>query len=257
MSPRKKQARVGSPEDPQHNNGGNTIVLELPDGEVGRANANHHVRLHAALAVLSACDLLADISTESPLNMAAKNLAEASGLQAPFAQGSYDASMSKNSEYTAGINIFWHDWNYTAIPGIPLRSNAVDALLEHYFQTPARFPGMLYISVPSPTYAPLEHKGALQSVSPEEIRAAFSIAFARDVAAGAPESVVREWIKSSLSCTATFVVDATPPQKNTSGHVKCVKTWRRTTMPWPAQPCSKYTKLSFPGPIHAGARHQR
>ena len=88
-------------------------------------------------------------------------------------QGSYDASMSNNSEYTVGINIFWHDWNYTATPGIPLHNNAIDTLMEHYFQTPARFPGTLYISVHSPTRALLEHKGALQSVSPEEIRAAF------------------------------------------------------------------------------------
>ena len=146
--------------------------------------------MHVALAVLHANDLLADMCAESPLHVAVDSSVEgASGLQSPFAQGSYEASMSKNSEYTAGINIFWHDWNYTATPGIPLRSNAVDALLEHYFQTPARFPGMLYISAPSPTYAPLEHKGALQSVSPEEIRAAFLFAFARDVAAGAPENV--------------------------------------------------------------------
>jgi len=234
MAPKKKQAkqaRIGSPPDPQHNNGGNTIVLDLPDGEAGRTNANHHVRVHAALAVLHACDLLADMCAESPLHIAVDSSAEASGLQAPFAQGSYEASMSKNSEYTAGINIFWHDWNYTATPGIPLRNNAVDALLEHYFRTPARFPGMLYISVPSPTDAPLEHQGALQSVSPEEIRAAFLFAFARDVAAGAPESVLREWMKFSLSCTATFVVDATSSQTNTSGHVNCAKTWRRTTMP--------------------------
>ena len=106
MAPKKKRARIGSPQDPQHNNGGNTIVLDLPDGEVDRANANHHVRLHAALAVLSACDLLADINAESPLLIAANGSAEASGLHAPFAQGSYEASMSKNSEYTAGINIF-------------------------------------------------------------------------------------------------------------------------------------------------------
>jgi len=230
MSPRKKQARIVSPEDPQLPSNGNTIVLDLPDGEVDRANANHHVRLHVALAVLSASDLLADISAESPLHIAANGSAEASGLQAPFAQGSYEASIIKNSEYTTGVNIFWHSWNYTATPGLPLRNNAVNALVEH-FQTPARFPGMLYISVPSPTYAPLEHKGALQSVSPEEIRAAFLIAFARDIAAGAPESVVREWIKFSLSCTATFVVDATPPQTNPSGRVNCAKTWRRTTMP--------------------------
>ena len=52
--------------------------------------------------------------------------------------------MRKNSEYTAGINIFWHDWHYTATPGIPLRSDAINTLMEHYFRTPARFPGMLY-----------------------------------------------------------------------------------------------------------------
>ena len=114
MSPRKKQARIVSPEDPQLPSNGNTIVLDLPDSEVDRANANHHVCLHVGLAVLNASDLLAEISAESPLNIAANGSAEATGLQARFAQGSYDASMSKNSEYTAGINIFWHDWNFTA-----------------------------------------------------------------------------------------------------------------------------------------------
>ena len=78
-----------------------------------------------------------------------------------------------------------------------MRNNAIDPLMEHDFQTPARFPGMLYISVPSVTYEPLQHKGAFQSASPEEIRAAFLLAFARDIAAGAPESVVRDWMKFS------------------------------------------------------------
>ena len=152
-------------------------------------------------------------------------------LQAPFSQGSYEAPASKNSECTTGFNIFWHDWNYKATPGIPLRNNAIDTLMEHYFRTPARFPGMLYFSLPSLTYAQLEHKGALQSVSPETIRAAFLLAFARDIVAGAPESVVRKWIKLSLSCAATFVDDATHPQHILSGHVNCAITWRRTTTP--------------------------
>ena len=141
MSPRKKQACVLSPGVPQLPSSSNTIALDLPDGAVDRANANHHVRLSVVLAVLNASDLLAEISSDNPLNIAANGSAEASGLQAPFSQGSYEASMSKNSEYTVGINIFWHDWNYTATPGIPFRSNAIDTLMEHYFQTPARFPG--------------------------------------------------------------------------------------------------------------------
>ena len=119
------------------------------------------------MAALNASSLIAEIRADNPVNIAANSSAEACGLQAPFSQGSYEASMRQNSEYTVGINIFWHDWKYTATPGIPLRAHAIDALMEHYFRTPARFPGMLYISVPSLTYAPLEHKGALQSVSPE------------------------------------------------------------------------------------------
>ena len=91
MSPRKKQTRVLSPGAPQLPSKGNTIVLDLPDGEVDRANANHLVRLQVVLAVLNASDLLAEISAESPLNIAVNGSAEASGLQAPFAQGSYEA----------------------------------------------------------------------------------------------------------------------------------------------------------------------
>ena len=109
MSPRKKEARVLSPKVPQLPRNNNTIVLDLPDGEVDRANANHHVRLSVALAVLNASDLLSEISADNPLNIAANSSAEASGLQVPFSQSSYEDSMSKNSEYTAGINIFWHD----------------------------------------------------------------------------------------------------------------------------------------------------
>ena len=76
MAPKKKQARIGNPLDPQHNNGGNTIVLDLPDGEAGRANANHHVRVHVALAVLHANDLLADMCAESALHVAVDSSAE-------------------------------------------------------------------------------------------------------------------------------------------------------------------------------------
>ena len=96
MSPKKKQVRVLSPGLPQLPSNGDTIVLDLPDGDVNCTNANHHVRLHAALAVLGASNLLAEISAESPLNIAANGSAKASGLQAPSAQGSYEASMGKH-----------------------------------------------------------------------------------------------------------------------------------------------------------------
>ena len=82
MAQRKKQARVFSPGGPQLPSSSNTIVLDLPDGEVDCANANHHVSLSVALAVLNASDLLAEISAESPMNIAANGSTKASGLQA-------------------------------------------------------------------------------------------------------------------------------------------------------------------------------
>ena len=43
---------------PGSRNCSNNIVLDLPDDEMDRANANHHVRLSVALAVLNVSDLL-------------------------------------------------------------------------------------------------------------------------------------------------------------------------------------------------------
>ena len=59
----------------------------------------------------------------------------------------------------------------------------------------------------------LQQKQSLQSVSPTDMRATFLIAIARDIIAGVPRSVLRDWIKFPLSCTATLVRDATPPHK--------------------------------------------
>ena len=53
----------------------------------------------------------------------------------------------------------------------------------------------------------------MQSVTPAEIRGTFLLTIARDIIAGVPQSVLRDWIKLSLYCTATVVLDATPPHK--------------------------------------------
>ena len=74
------------------------------------------------------------------------------------------------------------------------RSNAIDFLMEHHFQTLARFLGILIMSAPSDTYEPLQHKGALQSVSPEEMRATFLLDIARYMVEGVPQAVLRDWV---------------------------------------------------------------
>ncbi|MFM7981442.1 MAG: hypothetical protein ACKPKO_19210, partial [Candidatus Fonsibacter sp.] len=77
----KKQSCVSSPGvtlPPSINN----IVLDRPYGEVEKANAYHHVRLHATLAAIAKGNLFAAIRAESPLHIAAHGSAEVSGVQA-------------------------------------------------------------------------------------------------------------------------------------------------------------------------------
>ncbi len=237
MAPKKRAAKAAAlPAAPGPDGG---LVLDLCDGDVDRANADHHLRLSAALDVLAQHDLFANLSSECPLAIAA-DAGAASGVHAPFVQASYETSMQRNFEYTAGINIFWHGFKYTATPGIPLRSDAIDTLVQHYFPTPARYPGFLHISVPSLQFLPMEHKGALQSVSPEEMRVAFLLAIARDIQAGAPRPCWNNG--SSFPCLARRRSCWTSNlPTSTSGHASCVKTWQSITTPCPVRLSRRFT----------------
>ena len=67
----------------------------------------------------------------------------------------------------------------------------------------------IVVSVTDPAFNALEHRGALQAISPEELRCAMLFAIARDVARGAPEDDLREWRIHALSVTINFCHYAT------------------------------------------------
>ncbi len=63
----------------------------------------------------------------------------------------------------------------------------------------------VHVAVTSPAYKPLQHKGALRRVSPEEITAAFILAVARDVDNHEADEVILQWKAYMLSTTCRFV----------------------------------------------------
>ncbi|MFM7978226.1 MAG: hypothetical protein ACKPKO_02830, partial [Candidatus Fonsibacter sp.] len=77
--------------------------------------------MYVVAEVLAEHDMLVGLSEEHPLNIAANGSDDISGLQSPFSQASYEASMAKTSECIAILNSFTRDWRYTANPGIALR----------------------------------------------------------------------------------------------------------------------------------------
>ena len=61
------------------------------------------------------------------------------------------------------------------------------------------------MAVTSPTYQPMQHKGALQRASPEEITAAFIFTVARDIDNHEADEVILQWNAYVLSTTCRFV----------------------------------------------------
>ena len=60
---------------------------------------------------------------------------------------------------------------------------------------------------------PLDKRGALCAVSPEEVRHAMMAAIARDIMNGVGSGVLEEWCHKALSCTATFQAHATEAER--------------------------------------------
>ncbi len=114
---------------------------------------------------------------------------------------------SGDASYTTSINLFWCDAMYTPTPGIPTRTDTIPDLMECYFQSPATMPHNIIISLREGE-RPLEKRGSLCAINPEEVRHAMMAAIARDIERGIETEFLEEWRRRVLSCTAIFQVHA-------------------------------------------------
>jgi len=97
---------------------------------------------------------------------------------------------------------------YSPTPGIPVRTETIPDLMGCYFKLPATMPHNIIISLKEGE-RPLEKRGALCAIGPEEVRHAMMAAIARDIERGVESEVLEEWRRRVLSCTATFQFHAT------------------------------------------------
>lgn len=185
------------------------INVELKADEKDPTNEALLSDLIAARDLVTQHDVFHGIVAADPLMICAQS--DSSGTQAPFNLQDFRQAMQSRGEYTCGINSFWQDFLWTPTPGVPIRRNALVRLMGTLFKTPT--PVTLHFAVDNDDYNPLEHKGALQRVSPEEVTSAQLLAMARDVRNQESAEVLRGWAQAAKSAIGTFKKLATPSQR--------------------------------------------
>ena len=92
------------------------------------------------------------------------------------------------------------------------RTETIPDVMECYFKVPATMPHSVIISLKEGEL-PLDTRGALCAISPEEVRRALMAAIARDIDGGLGSGVLEEWRRRLISCTATFQGHATEAER--------------------------------------------
>ena len=112
--------------------------------------------------------------------------------------------MKKAKKFKCAMNFFWVNHYDSPSVGVPLVESRIKLLEEYYFSKPSCLPFDLLIAVMEDDFKPHEHKGALKSYTPEEVKIAFVRAIARDIRSKVAVDVVQQWQYHALTCTAAF-----------------------------------------------------
>ena len=183
--------------------GGIATHIELHAGEKDNTNLAYIEKLAHAWDVIKGHHVFHDIQSALPL--AINDSHDDCGTQHPFDLVSYKNALTAGNTYTAGINLFWIDLQWSSTPGVPLRISAIEQMSSTMFKQPTVITEV-HIATSGPDFNPLTHKGALLRVSPEEITGAVVLAISRDITNNECDAVIRAWRKHVLSVSGRFQV---------------------------------------------------
>jgi hypothetical protein len=145
-------------------------------------NANLSICIRDALNTIAGADVLHEIQSALPLGFTSTDSDSSTGVQAPFAKTSYQTAMHTQSTYTCGCNLFWCRFDFSPIPGVTIRMTAIEQLIEFYFAKPNPMPRPMVATIMDLDSNPMDHRGALRAINPDEILCSMLFASARDVA---------------------------------------------------------------------------
>ena len=112
-------------------------------------------------------------------------------------------SKGGSGSYVACGNVFWVDFLFSTMRGVPFNKTNIQLLVNHQFAKPSCPSSHIEIAVADPKH--LEPQGSWRSVTPEEKLHAMLWAIHRDVVnPEVKEKVIKDWVNAVLNVTFLF-----------------------------------------------------
>ncbi len=125
------------------------------------------------------------------------------GMQAPFCEGEFYASITKHGVYKCAQSLFRHNLLFTAMPSVPYRAKAIKTLKEHYYSNgPNKYPGELVVAVGTGVLPRIDIDN-VKRISPEEADFAFVEAI-YDAVVQDDAAALAKWRLHLLSVSYTY-----------------------------------------------------
>ncbi len=162
-------------------------------------NANHYLAVSAAVEQILGHELFENVMAMEPLALGS------GGTEACFDKESYDlAIQSSMAEYRAAGSLWW----IKVLKGggfdkVPVNPAAVQQLKTFYFHEPTIFPEPIVIGIGSDD-DPMQLKGKLERLSPEELEHALLLRIAERMSSNAGPDELLEWRRVTLTVTLIF-----------------------------------------------------
>ena len=166
----------------------------------GDEDRDYLLELENALETTNGHSLFHNMVGEEPHGITSSE----TGCQRAFDNDVYQQTVAEGTlAYTAGGSLFWLDLRWSST-GVPLRLPVAKRLSKTLLEEPRFYPGALHVAVVQ-GYSPLNHRGWLHGVSPEEIAHGMSSDVADAVRSEAGNThLLNAWKRCLLITPFTF-----------------------------------------------------
>ena len=179
--------------------------LDNIDVVLGKDQAAHIVRVHAAIEIIKACPIFENVTERQPLTL------QQGGSIAPIVPKDLISKMSTDGGeqvVIGGGNFFWLNHTWLANPRVPFNNGQLKQIASKFpvDNPPSCSPYTFHVAMDSQKYNIMEHLGGLARVSPEENDHVIIFQLAEAIKGGVSDDILRRWLNMLLSVPMSFCV---------------------------------------------------